>query len=218
MTGNIFRMHGDPHREALALLPWLVTEQLDAADRARVEQHLDGCADCRAALLVERQLDREIAQVPMSVDAGWAGLRQQLELGGRAEARAAWRRPTSKDPATYAPAQRWPVSWRIGVPLGVAAAMGLAIVSAQVPATFAALGAAPKGTEGNIVIIFRPDTSEAVFRQTLRTSAARLVDGPTAANAYVLAVPPTDRSAAIDRLRQQQQVVLAEPVDGAPAP
>jgi len=36
MTGHIFQLHGDPHREVLALLPWFVTDRLDAQDSARV--------------------------------------------------------------------------------------------------------------------------------------------------------------------------------------
>jgi Putative zinc-finger len=217
MTGNIFQMHSDPHRDVLAMLPWVVTGQLDAADTARVDAHLAVCADCRAALERERQLDCAIVQAPSTVDAGWADMRQRLDLdrpaatpfhtlvgGAKANNRASW--------------LRWPTGWGLGAPLGFASLIAILLLSVQMPASFTALGNATPRATGNMVVIFRPDTSEAVFRETLRSSDARLVDGPTAANAYVLAVPAATRAIVLDRLRRAPQIILAEPVDAGRQP
>lgn len=213
--GNIFRMHGDPHRDTQLLLPWFVTDQLDAADRARVETHLGGCGECRAALDRERRLDREIAHVPADVDTGWANLARQLDFDDPATPAGVRRHhaPIASRPPGRRVAAAWPAGWRVGLPLGLATAAGLAMVSVSGPAGFVALGTAPANATGNVIVIFQPDTSEAVFRQTLRSSKARLVDGPTAANAYVLAVPASNRSDLLSRLRRQPQIVLAEPVE-----
>jgi hypothetical protein len=66
---------------------------------------------------------------------------------------------------------------------------------------------------GNVVVIFRPDVTEAAMRETLRRTHARLVDGPTAADAWVLSVPAAERSAALTTLKARREVVLAEPMD-----
>jgi hypothetical protein len=41
-----------------------------------------------------------------------------------------------------------------------------------------------------------------------------LVGGPTVSDAYLLRVVPTTRAAVVARLRQESEVVLAEPIDG----
>ena len=69
-----------------------------------------------------------------------------------------------------------------------------------------------------MIVTFRPDTSEQDLRNTLNESHARLVDGPTAADAYVLHVPAAERAAALVKLRQRANIVLAEPIDAAGAP
>ena len=74
-------------------------------------------------------------------------------------------------------------------------------------------GAKPTGEAGNLVVIFRPDASEQAIRETLRANGARMVGGPTAADAYVLSVPGAARTLALSRLRGSASVVLAEPVD-----
>ena len=58
-----------------------------------------------------------------------------------------------------------------------------------------------------------PQTSEQTFRETLNASHARLVDGPTAADAYVLRVSPGERDAALATLRRRPDITLAQPID-----
>ena len=65
----------------------------------------------------------------------------------------------------------------------------------------------------NVAVIFRPETPEKRLREILQASDARLVDGPTVADAYLLHVPAPDRNIALERLRRRAEVVLAEPVD-----
>jgi hypothetical protein len=81
-----------------------------------------------------------------------------------------------------------------------------------------ALGAPPAAEPGNVVVIFRPDTTEKTMREALQASGARLVDGPTQADAYVLRVPADARDAALSTLRGRREIVLAQPVDSAGAP
>jgi hypothetical protein len=82
-------------------------------------------------------------------------------------------------------------------------------------APYHALGAAPAAVSGNAIIIFRPDTRAETINRLLKDSGARLVDGPTPANAYVLRIAAAQRSQALGRLRGDASVVLAEPLDPA---
>jgi hypothetical protein len=85
------------------------------------------------------------------------------------------------------------------------------------PATYQALGKPQAAaTVGNVIVIFRPDAREQDLRRILTLTGARLVDGPTPADAYVLRVSPDRRPAVITRLRAQREIVLAQPIDPAP--
>jgi hypothetical protein len=62
---------------------------------------------------------------------------------------------------------------------------------------------------------FKPDATEAQIRQGLKDSGARLVDGPTATDAYVVRLPREHYAAALDKLRKQPGVVLVVALDSA---
>jgi anti-sigma factor RsiW len=188
MSDNIVPLFGDPHRDTQMLLPWYVSGRLDEADLALVESHLETCEECRAELQLERRLAGEVAALPNEAIA---------DIG--------------LSPATK-PLRRW----RTVAPwVGWAAAAALAIVvlrpspAPQSP-TYHTLSAAPPA--GDLVVIFRPDTTEAAMRGILRQSSASLVGGPTEADAYVLRAPRARLDRITASLRARHEVVLAEPV------
>ena len=226
-------MPGSAHRDIQALLPWYVTGQLDAADRALVAAHLGDCEDCTAQLEIDRRLERAVTRVPNEVEAGWAAMSARLDAPARRRLRASSSLAAPASPPLAAPASpslaaraprragsgggwRW-IGWGIAAQLAVASVVGIAFIGvSNPPADFRVLGTreAPVAS-GNLIVIFRPETSERQFRETLRANAARLVDGPTAANAYVLAVPSERRTALLASLRAAPHVLLAEPIDQA---
>ncbi len=219
MTGRIISLHSDLHNDTCALLPWYATGRLDAEDTARVEAHLPVCAQCQADLVVERRLHAALAGLAEpagDVDAGFEalrgrlaprppGMRAQLDRAGRQ-----WRQS--------APWLRWAVAAELLLLVVGAAAMVAMHPAAVSPVSqnrieYRTLGAAPEPASANIVVVFRPEVRESELRQTLRDSNARLVGGPTAADAYLLHVDAAARAAALERLRHQGAIVLAEPVD-----
>jgi acyl-CoA synthetase (AMP-forming)/AMP-acid ligase II len=98
----------------------------------------------------------------------------------------------------------------------VFAVVGQAIWPAAPPARYHTLAGVAALAAGNVVVIFRPDTRERELRATLEASHARVVDGPTAADAYVLRVPASQRLAALATLRARPDITLAEPIDAPP--
>src|SRR5579862_1880596 len=168
MTGRIIRFRGgqrqDAHLEAQMLLPWYATGRLDPDERARVEAHLGQCPQCQAELKLERRLDAEVADLPTDVDQAWAALRPRL---GRRRAPsgigAAW--GAGIDAARGALV--WPAPW-LGWAFAAqtAALLVVAVLAVQPlrPARCHALGSAPPPASGNVIVTFRPDTSEQDLR------------------------------------------------------
>ena len=65
---------------------------------------------------------------------------------------------------------------------------------------------------GKLFDLFKPDAPEAELRAMLMRNQARIVDGPTAADAYVLQVAADRRPAVLARLKSDRNVSLAEPL------
>ncbi len=221
MTGRIIRLHGDPHQETQALLPWYVTGRLDASDRAQVEAHLDHCAECQAELKIERNLQLEIAALSLDAEHSWAQLRRRPEFNPPRRRSAAsvggWLsaagRGAGRQWRSGAPGLRWALAAQFLLIL----LLGLLVLPTARTARYHALGAPPITAAGNAVVIFRPDTRERALREALQASHARVVDGPTSADAYVIHIPPAERAAALARLRRRGDIALAEPVDASEA-
>lgn len=104
------------------------------------------------------------------------------------------------------------VGWAVAAQISILIAAPFALQPRQETAAYHALGSAPAPRAENMMVIFRPDTSERALRETLRSIDARIVDGPTTADAYMLQVPEARRTAALAALRARADVVLAEPV------
>jgi anti-sigma factor RsiW len=202
---SIVRLHDDEHREFQELLPWYVTGALEPDEHARVDAHVETCPDCQAEVRFQQRLQAEIARLPLEVEGGWAQMKLRLETEGRP-------RPA----AAVARASRFGARW---LGWGIAAAMTVVVGAQLVPdapsqkATYETLSAKPVAQPGNLVVIFRPDATEKAIREMLNASQARLVDGPTAADAYVLRAPAATRDAVVATLRTNRNVVLAQPID-----
>jgi anti-sigma factor RsiW len=205
--GELHHLRGDPHEATMLLLPWYVSGAIEPGDRLLVEAHLPQCDACRAELIAERRLHRALADLPAAVPGGWERLAADL-----AEPAAPQRLP-----------RRFAVraAWMLGAQaallvLGIGFVLQYRQAAAPGAETYHALGSGAARPSGNILVMFAPDTREAALRRAIAASQARLVDGPTAAGAYLLAIVPAQRAAAIARLRAEPGVVLVQPVDPAP--
>ncbi len=212
---NIISLHEEPHREVEALLPWYVAGGMDADEHARIEAHLGDCPACRTELAFERRLKAEIAALPVDVEHGWVCFNRRLEARPTRRARDA--SPLAGIVRGWLAGPPW-LGWALAAQAGLIAALGLLALPASPPAPYHALSAAPASAPGNVVVIFRPETSERALREALRAGHARLVDGPTASDAYVLAVPAAERARVLTTLRARADIVLAEPIDAGGPP
>jgi anti-sigma factor RsiW len=219
---RIIRLHDDEnHWELQRLLPWYVTGRLDKAEHDRVEAHLQTCEECQDEVRFERTLAQSVKDLPLDAEVGWRRLERRLKA------------EPQQEPGRVAPGAG---VIRTGVQWGGWAVAACALVAAGVTVMARApqklqpqqqqaasgqyhvLGAAHSVAPGNMVVIFRPETPERAIRGELTAVNARIVDGPTAADAYVLTVPAAQRPDALAKLRSQPNIVLAEPVDPGAAP
>jgi hypothetical protein len=210
---EIIRLHSDPHRQTQTLLPWYVNGTLAADEAAMVRSHLAECADCRAELKLEQTLGREVAELPFDAEQGWSDLRDRVEQSER-------RRQATPARSRFL-RRAVPIGWALAAQAAsLALFIGLAIFAAQPSrlSSYRTLGSAPQSSAANMVVIFRPTTTEQALRTSLLQSDARVVDGPTVSGAYVLHVASAERATALGRLRADANVVLAQPLGGDTRP
>lgn len=206
---EIISLHDDPHQSVELLIPWYASGQISAPDAALVYAHLVGCAQCRAALERERRLKAAVSRLPVSTDLGWEKLQRQL--APHRPLRPLLRRTLSLN---------WPVAIAAfaSVQLALLTTVLILFRPAAPPTSYQTLSAPTLPAPGNVVILFRPDTTEQELRQTLHMAGARLVGGPTDAGAYILTVDPARRDGALAVLRARPSILLAQPIDRATAP
>jgi hypothetical protein len=207
--GRIVDLLSTPHLAAEALLPWLLSDTLTSAERSQVEAHLRSCAQCSAELAQQRQLqshysDAATPDPALDIDAAFARLLPRLDdQPVRSPRRPLW--------------PRHPVSWwqlGLAVQMGVILALGSALLLQFTPTTqnedvaaYRGLAAAAQRATGDALVVFDPNASEAQMRAALQRVGARIVDGPTAAGAFVVRFDDDPTAALLASLRSDPAVV-----------
>jgi anti-sigma factor RsiW len=211
--GDIVQLHGDPHQQVQQLLPWFVNGTLEAAECRLVEEHIAACTECATDLAHERRFANAYVSLAAPTTNGWTALKERAVAAQATRREGRWHQFTSR----YGRFAAIAASQLLLVTASVAA---YRFLSEQEQPVYHVLGA--EGTtlppEGNMVVIFRPDVTEQAMRTTLLAARARIVNGPTKASGYVLAVAPTERTHALDLLRARSEILLAQPIDGASLP
>lgn len=217
MSGKLLQFGGNAHDESMRLLPWLLNGTLDADEHAFVEGHTLGCTRCQSELEALRGLqaacERTDGEVPPPA---FARLRARIEAG-EPRATSPWRLRLS----ALARGWREAPGWLRGAAC-VQAVLLLAFVAIwslrEPPAgsqpAYRTLGSAATGVaapgEARLLLVFTPETDQERMQRLLRASGARIVDGPSDAGAYVVAVDASRAAAARDALRAAAGVQLVQ--------
>jgi hypothetical protein len=209
MNSHLAQTAPATHQAVQQMLPWLLAGTLDSAELAMVELHLQSCAQCQADLAWQRKL-RVAAALPPddAFDADRAFAQLLPRLGPQASSSRVgvldrWRKAAAANGA-------W-LKWTAAFQLAAIGVLSLMLVRPGHDADYRAMGAAARA-DGNAVVMFRPDTTEREMRRILQASGARVVDGPTVTDAYVLALPASQLPAALARMRAERAVTLAQPL------
>lgn len=143
--------------------------------------------------------------------------------GSSQDAAPARRAPNAGRVARLAEAWRhgapW-MRWALAAQLATIAVLGVVVADIRPPAAaYRTLGSAGAAADtGRIVVVFDPGITEADMRRILRIAGARVVDGPTSGNAYVLALAPERMTSALAMFGSQHSVLFAAPFGPLPKP
>jgi hypothetical protein len=220
MNSRVVKLDVHDHEAVHELLPWYAMQALDETDRRRVDAHVPTCSLCQkelewhdsmrtvhAAAAPALGVDDSFAKMRMRIDAATAGMRQRPAPQAWW---AAWR--------ASAPSLRW-IALGQGVVIA-ALLVGIALSPPPAPQLFHALSATPPAalSRPDVVVVFAPRTTEQDLRRILQASGARLVGGPTANGGYLLVLDHGNDSHALDVLRREPAVLLAEPLTATVTP
>jgi len=213
MSGDILHFTKSAHQRTLESLPWFLTQTLDPDERELVEWHLRGCPECRAELESQRRFREAYADSDIAVDPEQALAKLRPRLARTRSAPQAWRaRWVDRILGAWRSRPAW-TTLALTAQLGIILALGWALNRAEqaVPSyhTLASAGM-PTRTQGDLIIVFDPGTQQRTVQAILRAAGARVVDGPLASGAYVLAVSPGSLAATLARLRAERGVALVE--------
>jgi len=207
MSGRVLPIDPAAHKVADVLLPWLVNGTLEGEERIFVEQHVAACPRCQREVGWLREFHAACAAGESSEQSSSAFRSLKRKLDARPDTRAVDRFRAWLPHAGLA-------RWVIGAEFAVIAVLGAALLAGVgEPSIYRTLGAGSSTsmTTGALVVVFDPATPEGDLRRILRDVDARLVDGPTQANAYVLDVP--HREQALRELKSNPAVVLVQTLD-----
>jgi hypothetical protein len=210
MTGRILPFHSSTHATADALLPWYVNGTLRDEELAFVEEHLKGCDQCQGEVDWLRQVFVACAALGTDQDTALAGSRTASGDSGRLPRRA-W-------PARLAQGWRTAQPWMRGLlaaQLAAIAILGTVLLTdSRDEASYRTLGAAQRSNQAHnaFAVMFAPTTTESELQGIVMRTGGRIVDGPTVTNAFVLEVPAALSDQALNVLRADSRVQLAEPL------
>lgn len=234
------------HQDAWELLPWYANGTLDSDERRAVEAHLERCGLCRGELAASRDLAaavRRAADVPPAAETRLGHLLDRLDAAAApgspalpsadappaaASSPAAGGRAVARLPNTV----RWALALQAAAILALALGLAYLLARPAPPAGTVAAAPAPEpafrtlaaspaaaGRELAVRAVFSPTASERELRHLLLAAGARFDDGPSPAGVYTLEIGGGDEAAAaaLERLRRDPLVELAEPVVVTPS-
>ena len=214
MAGRIYTFEGSEHSTADALLPWYVNGTLRGEELAFVEHHARTCRQCQAEIDWLRQVFAACAALsPLEEDSAASEPRPR-----DARAVPSWMEPRGMR-AGWRAAPPW-VRGLLAAQLAAIAVLGTTVaIEAGNKPSYQTLGAESRSVPSRnaVVVVFDPAAPEAEIRRIVAGVGGRIVDGPTAANAYVLELPTAPADGALRSLRAESLVRLAESLGPAPA-
>lgn len=222
----------DRHQQVLLLLPWYLNHSLDAGELRLVEEHIRGCMLCRGELKRLERLASAVkraSDLDVAADISFDGLREQLKssrpvsrLGslspphGAAGQGMRHKKNAGRQSFGGIRIDRW-------LGFALAASLLLAFVPLVMRTDLAAVdyrtladAKLESGGGTKLRVVFKKMLPDDEIDGLLARIHSRRLEGPNSLGAYTVQLgsdaDTPSMSAALDFLRSQQNVMLAEPV------
>jgi hypothetical protein len=210
------------HEEAWLLLPWLANGRLAGSDRARVEEHVRGCAACADEVAAQRTLCTVLTapeRVSYAPGPSFRKLLERIDASGTGRAPLPARRSV---PAAARSARRAAYAWRPpGLAWAASFVLALSLGAAAVTAyhwsqpRYATFTSPASATPGVLHIAFDRTIAVGEVEDALHAAGARVITGPDASGIFGVAPAAGDAAqlpALAARLRGDARVRWVEPL------
>ena len=215
VTRRLLPFNASTHASVDALLPFYVNATLQGDELALVEQHVRACEICQDEVDWLRVVFADLATGSALSEAPHAvvGL---LQRSGERQTQSNWSSRIQLSIRTSPPWTRW----LLAAQLAAIALLGT-FLAAEVRdnASYRTLGSPTASAQLRdvVAVMFDPGTSEAELRQIVNKVGARIVDGPTMTDVFVLEIPAEHIEEALKALRTERSVRLAERLGPRPS-
>jgi anti-sigma-K factor RskA len=208
VTGRVLPFGASTHAAADALLPFYVNGTLRGEEHAFVEQHVRACEQCQnevdwlrktfAALAADGLIQAAPRVVPPAA--------QESDNGGR---QRNWAARIQRELRTT---HSW-TRWLLAAQLAAIVVLGTFLAAdTRDVASYRTLGVpnASAQLHDTIAVMFDPGITESEMQRIVLGIGARIVDGPTSTDVYVLEIPAGRVDQALQALGTERGVRLAE--------
>lgn len=202
------------HSQVQDLLPWYVVNTLQPDEKQLVQTHLQTCTACQDDLQWQLKLksSEPAASTAADVDRALARLLPRLDTQIQA-IRTKDNNLLTRLQSIFKSDGKTPMRWGMAVMaaqtaiiVGLLAHMAL---PGQDDSSYRVLGSGERSS-GNIVVVFKPETTVRDIQRIMSMNDARIIDGPTVTNAYLLNVADTRLTQSIKELRAEAGIELVE--------
>jgi hypothetical protein len=206
MTGRVLPFDASSHASADALLPFYVNATLRGEELAFVEQHVRTCEKCQHEIDWLRRIFADLGADPALQESARTGIALGSLRGIQSN-----QRPRIQERFRATPL--W-ARWLLAAQLAAIAILGTSLATDDRVASYRTLGAPNPSTQlrDAFAVMFDPSITESDMRQIMLRVGARVVDGPTRTGVFVLEVPEGHAVQALQVLRGEPAVRLAEPL------
>lgn len=221
----------DLHQRVKLLLPWYIKRSLEPKEQRMVEKHVDRCLRCRHELIGLRKLDQAVnqsADMDVAADISFASLQNKMhkhqELQSAGPARAFLGRIKPQRSLLSLLQQGLKVDWlRAGMGFAVVALLLLfplawmQQVSSHADTFYTLSAGKPElATRSQLRVVFSQGTDQTKVHSILAKIGAQQVEGPNSMGAFTITLDTANHAgdliAAVSYLREQSDVIFAEPV------
>jgi hypothetical protein len=208
MSGRVLPFDSSAHAAADVLLPFYANGTLRGEELAFVEQHVRACEECQREVDWLRRIYAACAAHPLLQDVARLVPDSLIDVANRG-LRRNWRARIQEGWRIAHPWTRWALAAQLGAIVVLAT---LLATDTRDVASYRTLGVSNPSahTRDAVAVMFDPGITESDMRRIVLGVGARIVDGPSSADIFVLEIPAERTAQALQTLRTERAVRLAE--------